>query len=53
MQTVGALLQTLAEASALHNNEYQRAEIGINSRQHSSSDLTDFYMWLDKNGKIN
>ena len=53
LQTVSALLQTLAESPALHNNEYKRADIVINSRQHSSSDLTDFYMWLDKNGKIN
>src|SRR5437868_6249004 len=52
LQTVGALLQTLAEAPAIHNNEYKRADIVINTRQHSSSDLTDFYMWLDKNGKI-
>jgi signal transduction histidine kinase len=52
-QTVDALLKTLAESPALHNNEYKRADIVINSRQHSSSDLTDFYMWLDKNGKIN
>jgi signal transduction histidine kinase len=53
LQTAGALLQTLAESPAIHNNEYKRADIVINSRQHSSRDLTDFYMWLDKNGKIN
>ena len=53
LQTVGALLQTLAESPAIHNNEYKRADIVINTRQHSSRDLTDFYMWLDKNGKIN
>ena len=53
LQTVDALLQTLAESPAVHNNEYKRADIVINGRQHSSSDLTDFYMWLDKNGKIN
>ena len=53
LQTVGALLQTLTESPAIHNNEYKRADIVINSRQHSSSGLTDFYMWLDKNGKIN
>src|SRR5919204_3662922 len=53
LQTVGALLQTLAESPALHNNEYKRADIVINTRQNFSSDLTDFYMWLDKNGKIN
>src|SRR5215469_9494017 len=53
LQTVGSLLQTLAESTAIHNNEYKRADIVINTRQQSSSDLTDFYMWLDKNGKIN
>jgi signal transduction histidine kinase len=53
LQTVSALLQTLARSPAIHNNEYKRANIVINSRQHSSSDLTDFYMWLNKDGKIN
>src|SRR5215469_14916045 len=53
LQTVGSLLQTLAESTAIHNNEYKRADIVINTRQQSSSDLTDFYMWLDKNGKMN
>jgi hypothetical protein len=52
LQTVGALLQTPTESPAIHNNEYKRADIVINSRQHSSSGLTNFYMWLDKNGKI-
>jgi signal transduction histidine kinase len=53
LQNVAVLLQTLSESPAIHNNEYARAYFVINSRQHSSSDLTDFYMWLDKNGKIN
>ncbi|MGC1929430.1 MAG: cache domain-containing protein [Candidatus Nitrosopolaris sp.] len=54
LQTVGALLQTLAESPALESKtSLQRAALVINSRQQSSSDLTDFYMWLDKNGKIN
>jgi signal transduction histidine kinase len=53
LQTMGALLQTLAQSPAIHNNEYKRADIVINSRQQSSSDLTDFYMWLNKDGRIN
>jgi hypothetical protein len=53
LQNVDVLLQTLSESPAVRNNEFKRADIVINSRQHSSSDLTDFYMWLDKNGKIN
>ena len=53
LQSTGALLQTLADSPAIHNNEYKRADIIINTRQKATSDLTDFYMWLDKNGKIN
>jgi len=46
-------LELYVLAGPIHNNEYKRADIVINTRQQSSSDLTDFYMWLDKNGKIN
>ncbi len=53
LQSMDLLLQTLAQSPAIHNNEYKRADIVINTRQQSSSDLTDFYMWLNKDGKIN
>ena len=53
LETVGALLQTLADSPAIHNNEYKRADTVINTRQNSSNDITDFYMWLNKDGKIN
>ncbi|HET7149041.1 MAG TPA: sensor histidine kinase [Candidatus Nitrosopolaris sp.] len=53
LQTVDALLKTLAESSAIHNNEYKSADVVINGREHSSNDMTDFYMWLNKDGKIN
>ncbi|MGC2572799.1 MAG: sensor histidine kinase [Candidatus Nitrosopolaris sp.] len=53
LQTVGALLQTLAQSPPIHNNEYKIAYIVINARQQPSSDLTDFYMWLNKDGRIN
>ena len=29
---------------AIHNNEYKRADIIINTRQRATPDLTDFYM---------
>lgn len=45
------LLQTLADSPAIQNNEYQRARLIIDFRQNYTSDLTDFYMWLDKDGK--
>ena len=50
--TTTVLLQTLADGPALQNNEYQRARLIINDRQNHTSDFTDFYMWLDQNGKI-
>ena len=53
LQSIGALLQTLADSTSIHNNEYNRGDIIINSRQRVTSNLTDFYMWLDKNGKMN
>jgi signal transduction histidine kinase len=53
IESVTALLQTLTDSPAIHNNEYQRAYVIINNRQHYSAQFTDFYMWLDKNGKLN
>jgi hypothetical protein len=41
LQSMGVLLQTLAESPAIRNNEYKRADFVINTRQQSSSDLTD------------
>jgi signal transduction histidine kinase len=42
----------LTDSPALQNNEYQKTQVLINDRQNHTSDLTDFYMWLDQNGKI-
>jgi signal transduction histidine kinase len=53
LESIGSLLKTLADSPAIHNNEHKRADIVINTRQNSSSQITDFYMWLDKNGKMN
>ncbi len=50
--TTTVLLRTLADDPALQNNEYERAQLVINDRQNHTNDLTDFYMWLDQNGKI-
>ena len=53
LESITALLQTLADSPAVHNNEYKRAHTVINSRQQYSGQVTDFFMWLDKNGKLN
>ena len=52
LQSTTTLLQTLADSPAIQNNEFQRAQAVINSRQNYTNELTDFYMWLDKDGKI-
>jgi signal transduction histidine kinase len=53
IESIAALLQTLTDSPAIHNNEYQRSYTIINNRQHYSAHITNFYMWLDKNGKLN
>ena len=52
LETMTLLLQTLADSPAVQNNEYQRAYVIINYRQNYTNALTDFYMWLDQDGKI-
>jgi signal transduction histidine kinase len=52
-ESISNLLLTLADSPAIHNNEYKRAYTIIDTRQLYSHQLTDFYMWLDKNGKMN
>ena len=53
LQTVSALLQTLTPSPLIQNNKDQKsAFVLFNSRQNSTNELTNFYMWLDSNGKI-
>ena len=52
LESIIPLLQTLADSPAIQNNEFRRAQTIIDSRNSYTNDLTDFYMWLDKDGKI-
>ena len=52
LQSITVLLQTLADSPAIQNNEFERAKVIINFRENYTSDLTDFYMWLNREGKI-
>ena len=53
LQTVSALLQTLTPSPLIQNNKDQKsAFVLFNSRQNSTNELTNFYMWLDSDGKI-
>ncbi len=53
LQTVSALLQTLTPSPLIQNDQNQKsAFVLFNARQNSTNELTNFYMWLDSNGKI-
>ncbi|MGB8164975.1 MAG: hypothetical protein WCF14_08185, partial [Nitrososphaeraceae archaeon] len=52
LETINLMIQTLTDAPAVQNNEFQRSQVIINNRQNHTDDLTDFYMWLDQSGKI-
>jgi signal transduction histidine kinase len=52
LESIIPLLQTLSDSPAIQNNEYQRARLIIDSRQNYTNSVTDFYMWLDGDGKI-
>ena len=52
LDKVTAILKTLASAPAIHNSEIQRGRDIINLRQEATSDITDGYFWLDKDGKL-
>jgi signal transduction histidine kinase len=52
LQSMTVLLQTLADSPAIQNNEFERAKVIINFRENYTRDLTDFYMWLNREGKI-
>jgi signal transduction histidine kinase len=52
LETINVIIQTLTDAPAIQNNEFQRSQVIINNRQNHTNDLTDFYMWLDQSGKI-
>lgn len=51
LESITPLLQTLAQAPSIQNEEPE-SQVIMNQRQNSTRDLTDFYMWLDKDGKI-
>jgi signal transduction histidine kinase len=52
LETMTLFLRTLSDSPALQNNEYQRAQVIINDRQNYTHAFTDFYMWLNQDGKI-
>jgi hypothetical protein len=52
IKSVTSNLYILAHAPVVISHEYGRARNIINTAEDSTNQLTDFYMWLDENGKI-
>ncbi|MEW6604122.1 MAG: sensor histidine kinase [Thermoproteota archaeon] len=52
IESVSANLQIISSARSLQNSEFERAQTLFNAAQNSTSDLTNFYMWLDRDGKM-
>ena len=52
MKSVTSNLYILAHAPVVVSYDDERARNIINAAEDSTNHLTDFYMWLDENGKI-
>jgi signal transduction histidine kinase len=50
--SIAGNLQIISNAPVVQDNEILRAHILFNTAQESSSELTDFYMWLDGEGRL-
>lgn len=52
LNDITSLLRIIGGAPAIQEGNLSRAASIFNEAQSATSDLTDFYMWLDKDGKI-
>jgi signal transduction histidine kinase/Tfp pilus assembly major pilin PilA len=52
LDSVTSNLRLLSTSPTVQSNEYDRATTLIDSAKNSTSQLVDFYMWLDRTGKI-
>lgn len=52
IESVSENLQIVSNARSVQNNEFARAQRLFNAAQNSTSELTDFYMWLDRDGRM-
>ena len=51
IQTVATNARTAAQASAIINGELERGADVVNARQHNTEEITDRYIWINKDGK--
>jgi signal transduction histidine kinase len=49
---VQSVLQTLSKSPPIQDGELEKAKETLNQAENSSGRIIDFYMWLDKDGKL-
>ncbi len=52
MESVMANLKIIANSSSVHAQEVSRAQFTMAAAQESTKDITDSYLWLDREGKL-
>ena len=52
LDDITSLLRIISASPAIQERDLNRAAVIFNKAQLATSDLVDFYMWLDKDGRI-
>jgi signal transduction histidine kinase len=52
LDSIAGKLQIISNSPAVQNDEFERARTLFNTGQNASSELTNFYMWLDSEGRL-
>jgi signal transduction histidine kinase len=52
IEVVASNLQMVASARSVQNNEFESGQTLFSAAQESTSNLTDFYLWLDSEGRL-
>ncbi|HEU4605096.1 MAG TPA: cache domain-containing protein, partial [Nitrososphaera sp.] len=52
IETVSTNLQVVANSRPAQTNEFERGQTLFNAAQDSTANLTNFYLWLDSEGKL-
>lgn len=52
MESVMANLKVIASSSSIHDQEVSRARLTIGAAQESTNDITDSYLWLNREGGV-
>jgi hypothetical protein len=45
-------LKVLANLPTVQSHEYERAKSALNTAESATSELVDFYLWLDRDGRV-